>query len=623
MQRGWKGVVVLACAAAGGTVAAPVADEAMHIDLSRHYFASAAVELEDRHALQAMLASLQQQRGRVAASAASLLAALQLDDRIQRSYGRHDAWLLVRCRSDRGDGSFCADDDALGAEVEGKTAFLAAEIAEAAPARLAEFERREPRLRPWRFFIDEARRARAHRMPAPQEEALGEFHAEISGWQVDLYQDAIARADFGTVSTPRGALDVRRQRNLVAVDSDPAVRRQGFEKRLAALASVRDAAAFALVRTAAADNHVARLRGFAGAADAKYFDLGFDPPEVRAMLARVAGQGELRKRFERLRAADVEPALAGAPAGPWDADVPLADIPKMPLEQALSLFHGIFEPMGRWYQDEFDALLAPAHGRVDIVPGSAPRRAAGGFSVGYAGAQSALFVGSFDGTYKDLSVIAHEGGHAVHRDLMNRRGVLARYTEGPHFMFESFADFNELLLADAMAARATDPVDRRYFEERFLAIKGLDFLLGADDAALEQAIHDGVAAGKVASADDLDALTLQVDSRFSIWPRREPALGARWAGMALAIEDPLYSVNYLYASLLALKYFQLWRERPAWFLPRYQALLQDGFDDSPRNLLEKHLGIDLAGPGLLDDAVGVVDGRLRQLERREAAPGAP
>jgi oligoendopeptidase F len=613
---------VLAVATLCGAGAAAAGDEARHVDLARYYFASAADELADRRALQARLAQLQKQRGRVASSPRSLLAALQLDDQIQRAYGRHDAYLLLRCRSDRGDGSFCADDDTLAAEVEGKTAFLAAEVASLAPDKLQAFMHREPRLRPWRFWMAEAQRARPHRLPPAQEEVLGEFHAEISGWQDDLVEEALAHADFGTVSTPQGPLDVRRQRNLIAVDPDPGVRRQGFDRRLAALASVRDTAAFALVRTAAADNHVATLRGFANAADAKYFDLGLDPQDVRALLERIAAHGELHKRFERLRAEEVKPGLAGAPAGPWDADVPLTTVPKLPLPQAIALFHAVFAPLGPWYQGEFDALLDPSSARLDLVPGGAPRRAGGGFSVGYAGARSALFVGNYDGTFKDLSVIAHEGGHAVHHALMNEHGVLARYTEGPHFMFESFAEFNELVLADALASRAADPVTQRYYAERFLAVKGLDFFGGADDAAFEQAVRDGVAAGRVSSADDLDALSLRIDARFSIWPEREAALKSRWAGMTLAFEDPLYNVNYVYASLLALKYFQLYQDKPAWFLPRYQALLRNGFDDTPGRLLKNFLDIDLAGPGLLDDALGIVEERLRRLERREAAPDA-
>jgi len=154
----------------------------------------------------------------------------------------------------------------------------------------------------------------------------------------------------------------------------------------------------------------------------------------------------------------------------------------------------------------------------------------------------------------------------------------------------------------------------RYYRERFLATKGLDFLYGANDAALELAIYDGVRSGSLRGADDLEALTLGIDSRFSLWSGKEPRLGGRWATASLLYEDPVYYQNYVYASLLALEYYSLFRSRPAWFLPRYLGLLKGGFDDSPDALLKGFLGVDLDKDALLANAVSVVDAKLRALE---------
>ena len=108
------------------------------------------------------------------------------------------------------------------------------------------------------------------------------------------------------------------------------------------------------------------------------------------------------------------------------------------------------------------------------MPGGAPNRYTSGFSEGRAGSTSMLFYGRYDGTFKDLSVIAHEGGHAVHRQLMTANGVAPSYAEGPHFLFESFAEFNELVLADFMAEHAATPELQRYYRERWMNIKGID-----------------------------------------------------------------------------------------------------------------------------------------------------
>jgi oligoendopeptidase F len=225
-----------------------------------------------------------------------------------------------------------------------------------------------------------------------------------------------------------------------------------------------------------------------------------------------------------------------------------------------------------------------------------------------------LFYGRYDGTFKDLSVIAHEGGHAAHRALMNQSNVKPVYCFGPNFLFESFAEFNELLLADYLAEHAAAAQLQRFYREEWLRIKGLDAFYGAQDALLEQAIYDGVARGSIRNADDLDKLTVQIDGEFSIYPATTPELRNRWAAVSLMYEDPLYDVNYVYGGLLALKYYQLYTADRQHFVPRYVALLKNGFNAPPDVLLKKFLNIDLFSPELLNDDLELLNRRTEQLE---------
>ena len=137
-------------------------------------------------------------------------------------------------------------------------------------------------------------------------------------------------------------------------------------------------------------------------------------------------------------------------------------------------------------------------------------------------------------------------------------------------------------------------------------MKGLDYIRGAQDAALEQAFYDA----PLHTADDLDALTLKIDAQFTQWPQKN-----RWEAMSLAYEDPLYNVNYLYGGLLALQYYKQWKAAPKTFAPAYVALLQNGFDDTPANLLRRFLKIDLNDESKLDaNAQSLVEEKLTALE---------
>ena len=165
-----------------------------------------------------------------------------------------------------------------------------------------------------------------------------------------------------------------------------------------------------------------------------------------------------------------------------------------------------------------------------------------------------------------------------------------------------------------MAEHAATPELKRYYLQRWMSIKGLDAFYGAQDALLEQAIYDGVAAGTVRNADDLDKLTLKIDGQFSQFPAVTPELRTRWAMVTLMYEDPLYDVNYVYGGLLALKYYDLYTARPEWFVPRYMALLKNGFNATAR-------GTAQSVPGHRSFRTGAVERRLGAVESSIGSTG--
>jgi oligoendopeptidase F len=54
---------------------------------------------------------------------------------------------------------------------------------------------------------------------------------------------------------------------------------------------------------------------------------------------------------------------------------------------------------------------------------------------------------------------------------------------------------------------------------------------------------------------------------------------------------------------------------PEHFIPRYLALMQNGFDASPEVLLRRFLDIDLRDPRLVANALSIVEDRVNLLEK--------
>ena len=89
----------------------------------------------------------------------------------------------------------------------------------------------------------------------------------------------------------------------------------------------------------------------------------------------------------------------------------------------------------------------------------------------------------------------------------------------------------------------------------------------------------------------------------------------RARNVRLMYEDPFYDINYIYGALLALKFYEMYTHDPANFVPRYLALMQNGFDAPPEVLFKRFLDIDLHDPRLVSNALSIVEEKVNLLEK--------
>src|SRR5207244_1262745 len=128
--------------------------------------------------------------------------------------------------------------------------------------------------------------------------------------------------------------------------------------------------------------------------------------------------------------------------------------------QAAELIQAALAPLGNAeYARELAALLDPASGRVDLSGG--PNRAGGGGAAGYPGLASTIYLERFGGTLADVSRLAHEAGHAVENQLVSLHRVPGVYARGAPYLSEAYALFSELVLANSLYEKETNPRRRR------------------------------------------------------------------------------------------------------------------------------------------------------------------
>ena len=595
--RGCSALVSRVCAAAlacaVGLSCAPAAraesTPGVHVDLARLAWATPEAERRDRTLLEATLDSLRRESGAATLDAPGLLHLLRLADRTRRLAGWHGDYYHLRAALDtRDQASAQAEDDLHLAEEKGFESLRArlAQLDGAAPGR---FLAQEPRLAPYRHFIDEQRRLGEHRL-APGAAELGSL---ATSWQFPLYERLIERTDFGTVPGPQGPLDVRRQRIAIAASPDSAVREEGARRLAAGYAQSRDLFAFTLLQTVEAQNTLARAEGYPDRPAQAYDARHLTTAEVRALIAAVRQRGGIFQRYE-------------AALERWRTVLGRRAPPRLTRQQVVAAMRSALSPLGPEYAQELDSLLDPANGRLELGPGG--HRQAGGFSFVLPGGTHGVYLDSFEGLPADVSRLVHESGHALHYRLYERSGAPA--VDEPAFP-EAVAQLSQLLVPERLARAAADPADALYWRQQSMRYL-LEVFLGARDAELEQSVYDEAAAGRLESADDLDRLTARVDSAYTVDHR--PAAAGRWMRVNLLVEDPLYLSNYLYSGLILVTLYQRFTADPQGFAPRYLDFMRQPASAPPGEMLKRTLGIALDDPARLRDAFALLEREVAAFE---------
>ena len=582
-------------------------------DLARNFFASPEIEKNERRKFYAPLKELEKLKGKATSSADTLYQALRLYDQVEAEFRIHSLYLVLRYAIDTKQIASAEDEDNLRAELRTRRRFLQQEILQLDNQTLARFFAQKPELKEYTFAIENIRRSKSHTLSTKEEELLFATASLAAGWQGDFYRQAVSRINFGTIHTANGDLDVARQSGEIENNPDRKVREEGFKKNLAGYASERNLFAFALIRLVRANDKIARLRNYKDAPDENYFASYLTTERVKNLYEQLAQQSEINKRFERAVVNRVKKTTGYEDVNNWDINAPRANLKpvRFGIAETSKIIQAALEPFGKEYGSTLASLLDPANGRIDIVPGE--NRLPASFASTYPVPHSIFYTSNYEGYYLDLMKLGHEAGHAVQGDLMRNNRVPYIYARGPAYFTESFAIFNEMLISDYLYTNEKDETRHAFYLEQFLdrTLKIYDAVTFAD---LEQKIYEGVEQNQINNADDLDKLMRQTGSRYSIWHEKHRELDGYWSLIGSYYETPFYGHNYVVAKILALKYYELYKRDPQNFIPRYNALLRNGYTTSPENLLKKFLDINLNDPQFASGFSQVIEDKLTIFE---------
>lgn len=590
-------------------------------------FASEAAWLDAKSALATRIAALPAFQGHLGDSAEALWKALDARSAAELQLSRVSVYAESRSNEDTRAArprELKQAAQRLAVELGTAVSWMRPELLAIDAGRLRGFLAAEPRLAPWKVFLEEVLRWQPHTLPPGEEKLLAQADDLTDAGQAayGILKDADLPYPTVQLSTGRQvrldpATFALQRASPVKADRDLA-----FEKFFGALKGFERT--FGTTLDAQVKGHLftARNRKFGGPLESALFRSNVPTSVYTQLLADVHRNLPTLHRYLKLR----QKMLGLGQLRYQDLYVPLVgkvDLTFTPAQaQALTL--EAFSPLGK---DYVAALRTGYQQRwTDFLPSTGKR--AGAYSTGVYGVHPYQLL-NYNGQYDDLSTLAHESGHSMHTWLANKAQPFPT-SDYPIFVAEVASTLNEALLLDFMLGKARDDATRLALLGNRLDGLRQTLFRQAQFAEFELAVHRAAEQGEPVTGEALTRLYLKIVRDYYGHGQGvcqvDDLIGIEWAFIPHFYLDFYvyqYATSLVASSSIAARILAEAKQGKTAARDGYLAMLAAGGSRYPMELL-KAAGVDMNSPAPFDAAMKEMNATMDQMDAilaRQAKPG--
>jgi oligoendopeptidase F len=535
-------------------------------------------------------------RGRLGASAESLLGCFELTTAISKLYSRLSTYAASHSDTDTRNAGYLAfqqEMSQIGTDIGAKTAFIEPEILAMGSATIGLFISQEPRLGIYRHALDDLLRRKDHTGTESEEKLIADagLMTESSGGIYTVFSNAdfpfptVILHDGTSVKLDKAAFALHR------TSPHREDRRRIFSTYFGALNEYRRTFGIALYSEVKKNLFYQRARKYPSSLESALHGPNIPIDVYHALVKNAQENLSTLHRYLDLR----KKLLGVAELHYYDLYVPVA--PELDLtysfEEAGELILASLRPLGEEYVQV--ARRAFAERWMDVYPNQG--KIGGAYSNGAVYDIHPYILLNYNGKYDDVSTVAHELGHTMHSYLSNRTQPYptAHYSI---FVAEVASTFNEALLMEHMLSTVSDKRVRLSLLVNYLDGVRATLFRQTQFAEFELKIHEQVEGGETLTGDTLSSLYGEITRQYYGHDKGtcvvDSEINAEWASV------PHFYYNfyvYQYATSLtasaALVEMVLSGDTAA--TRRYLSLLSAGCSDYPIELL-RAAGVDMTGP---------------------------
>jgi pepF/M3 family oligoendopeptidase len=386
--------------------------------------------------------------------------------------------------------------------------------------------------------------------------------------------------------------------------ADESVRRRGYEAENIAWEGVKEVLAACLNGVKGEANTLNRKRGRKDAIHSSIDAARMDRKSLNAMLEAMEGSFPMFRRYFKSKAKKIgKEQLAW-----WDIFAPMGKTDKVYTYEEACNF--ILENFGK-FSPELAAFAKRAFDNNWVDAEQRDGKRGGAFCTEVQGVKESRILCNFDGSFDQVSTLAHELGHAFHNECAYQaeKTVLQQLT--PMTLAETASTMCETIVTEAVLATTKDPQEElavleaqiqgaaqvvvdiysRYLFEKEVFERREKSELSADDFndIMERA-------QKATYGDGLDEKYLQ---KF-MWT---------WKPHYYSSGLSFYNYPYAFGLLFATGLYAIYQQRGDAFVQDYKNLLASTGEETAAKLA-KRFGIDITKRKFWDDSLAIIGKRI-------------
>lgn len=556
---------------------------------------------KDRKKVEDNVTSLLNYKGHLCDSSDNLYNALKLYFEIERTLDKLIVYSNMKLHEDMSLSSsrtIASKYDKFLDEVSSKLSFFSVELLKNDESLIKKYIKEDERLKEYEFSIEQVFRDKPYILNEEQEKMMASL-GEVLNTPTEIYETldttSLSFDDF-YINNEKYSLN-QSNYTLYLRDDNREIRKKAFLNYYKEYKKMKDTLSSVLYGNIKANFFISKQRGYKSPLEMYLYGENIPTSLYEKLIKEVSNRIDVSYKYIALR----KKVLNLDEMHMYDIYVPLVKYDKKyTYEEALDIVKEALKPLGATYIKDLNNIIFSSC--IDVYHNK--NKQTGAYSWGCYDTLPYVLL-NFEGTFNDVSTLAHELGHSMHSYYSKNNNPYqdASYTI---FLAEVASTVNEILLNKYMYKNAKTKNEKLYFLNNLLEMLRTTLIRQTMFAEFEKTLYDMENNGTILTCDVMCKLYYTLNKKYyGNDIVHDTDISLEWARISHFYKG-FYVYKYATGISIACKIAKDILDKKEGALDNYLKLLQSGGSNYSTSLL-KIVGIDIVNDDTIKNAIDLFD----------------